>query len=141
MKKYVPGFVAAILPACPLVAVLTVALICASIIGSSAAAITSAGPSLLMAVVCLHSAGFALGYLFSAVFGFKEADRRTVSIEVGMQNSALGVVLATAHFADPLVAVPCAISATVHSCIGSLLAGGWRVFGAKEGEAVAEGKK
>ena len=27
-----------------------------------------------------------------------------MSIEVGMQNSALGVVLATAHFADPLVA-------------------------------------
>ena len=48
---------------------LTVALICASIIGSSAAAITSAGPSLLMAVVCLHSAGFALGYVFSTVFG------------------------------------------------------------------------
>lgn len=34
----------------------------------------------------------------------QEKDRRTVSIEVGMQNSALGVVLATAHFADPLVA-------------------------------------
>ena len=44
-----------------------------------------------------------------------------------MQNSALGVVLATAHFADPLVAVPCAISATVHSCVGSLVAGAWRL--------------
>ena len=58
---------------------------------------------------------------------FAEKDRRTVSIEVGMQNSALGVVLATAHFADPLVAVPCAISATVHSCVGSLVAGAWRL--------------
>ena len=59
--------------------------------------------------------------------GFVEKDSRTVSIEVGMQNSALGVVLATAHFADPLVAVPCAISATVHSCVGSLVAGAWRL--------------
>lgn len=75
--------------------------------------------------------GFALGYACSAALGFKEEDRRTVSIEVGMQNSALGVVLATAHFADPLVAVPCAISATVHSCIGSTLAGAWRLFGKK----------
>jgi len=49
-----------------------------------------------------------------------------MSIEVGMQNSALGVVLASAHFADPLVAVPCAISATVHSVIGSMLAAFWR---------------
>ena len=46
-----------------------------------------------------------------------------------MQNSALGVVRATAHFADPLVAVPCAISATAHSCIGSAIAGAWRAFG------------
>ena len=43
-----------------------------------------------------------------------------------MQNSALGVVLALAHFADPLTAVPCAVSATAHSCIGSALAAYWR---------------
>ena len=40
--------------------------------------------------------------------------------------------MATAHFADPLVAVPCAVSATVHSCIGSTLAGAWRLFGKKK---------
>ena len=51
---------------------------------------------------------------------------RTVSIEVGMQNSGLGVVLARKHFADPLTAVPCAISSVFHSVIGSLLAGWWR---------------
>ena len=39
---------------------------------------------------------------------------------------ALACVLAAANFADPLVAVPGAISATAHSCIGSLLAGAWR---------------
>jgi predicted Na+-dependent transporter len=35
------------------------------------------------AAACLHSGGFALGYASSAAFGFKEADRRTVSIEAG----------------------------------------------------------
>jgi hypothetical protein len=35
------------------------------------------------------------------------------------------------------VAVPCAISATVHSCIGSTLAGGWRLFGKKTEEKTA----
>ena len=43
-----------------------------------------------------------------------------------MQNSGLGVVLAGANFASPLVAVPSAISSLVHSLIGSLLAGIWR---------------
>ena len=127
MKRFAPSLVKVLAPFCPLVAVVTVALICASIIGSSSAAIVAAGPALLGAVATLHSLGFAAGYFASKGLGFAEKDRRTVSIEVGMQNSALGVVLATAHFADPLVAVPCAISATVHSCVGSLVAGAWRL--------------
>ena len=44
-----------------------------------------------------------------------------------MQNSGLGVVLAQKHFAaEPLTAVPGAISALVHSVIGSTLAAWWR---------------
>ncbi|CAL6399018.1 unnamed protein product [Bathycoccus prasinos] len=80
-----------------------------------------------LAVICLHALGFMFGYIGAKIFGFPSRDARTASIEVGMQNSALGVVLAAAHFAkDPLVAVVPAISATVHSCLGSMLAGYWR---------------
>ena len=45
-----------------------------------------------------------------------------------MQNSALGVVLASAHFADPLVAAAFLAPSppTVHSVIGSMLAAIWR---------------
>jgi BASS family bile acid:Na+ symporter len=138
-KRFVPKLVRVVAPFCPLVAVATVALICASIIGSSASAILAAGPALLLAVTTLHSLGFFLGYFFSKVLGFAEKDRRTVSIEVGMQNSALGVVLATAHFADPLVAVPCAISATVHSCVGSLVAGAWRLADQRKEQRATRG--
>lgn len=71
--------------------------------------------------------GFALGYFLSRLVGVPERAARTNSIEVGMQNSALGAVLATAHFsAHPLAAVPCAISACMHSVMGSLLAAYWR---------------
>jgi bile acid:Na+ symporter, BASS family len=49
-----------------------------------------------------------------------------VSIEVGMQNSALAVVLARTAFSSPLAALPGAISATVHSLMGSALAAYWR---------------
>ena len=138
-KRFAPKLVRVVAPFCPLVAVATVALICASIIGSSASAILAAGPALLLAVTTLHSLGFFLGYFFSKVLGFAEKDRRTVSIEVGMQNSALGVVLATAHFADPLVAVPCAISATVHSCVGSLVAGAWRLADQRKEQRATRG--
>ena len=43
-----------------------------------------------------------------------------------MQNSALGAVLASLHFSDPKTAVPCAISACLHSILGSVLAAFWR---------------
>jgi len=40
----------------------------------------------------------------------------------------IGAALAREHFAQmPLTALPCAISATFHSIIGSLLAGIWRL--------------
>ncbi|MDI1338077.1 MAG: bile acid:sodium symporter family protein [Lacunisphaera sp.] len=110
----------------PLVSVIVIALICASIIGASATAVQSAAGRLLGAVFCLHAGGFGLGYLAARLTGWEQVVARTVSIEVGMQNSGLGVVLARRHFADPLTAVPCAISSVFHSVIGSVLAGWWR---------------
>ncbi len=110
----------------PLVSVITIALICASIIGGSAVAVQGAALRLLGAVFCLHAGGFALGYALARASGFDLKAVRTVSIEVGMQNSGLGVVLARRHFPDPLTAVPCAISSVFHSVIGSVLAGWWR---------------
>jgi len=110
----------------PLVSVITIALICSSIIGGSAAAVKASGLRLLGAVFGLHAGGFLLGYFAARLTKFDEPVARTVSIEVGMQNSGLGVVLARKHFADPLTAVPCAISSVFHSVIGSILAGWWR---------------
>jgi predicted Na+-dependent transporter len=45
---------------------------------------------------------------------------------LSMQNSVLGVVLATKHFGNPLTAVPCAVSSICHSVYGSIVAGIWR---------------
>jgi BASS family bile acid:Na+ symporter len=45
----------------------------------------------------------------------------------------LGAALARNHFTNlPLAPLPCAISATFHSVIGSILAGIWRLRRAKE---------
>ncbi len=115
-----------ILPVAPLVAVVAITLIAASVIGSGRQQVLEAGPRLIGAVFCLHVGGFALGYLTGRLFLRRELAARTVSIEVGMQNSGLGVVLAQQNFANPLVALPCAISAVVHSLVGSAAAAIWR---------------
>lgn len=62
-----------------------------------------------------------------ALAGCGESLRRTISIEVGMQNSGLGAALAAKHFPQiPMAPVPAAISAVFHSVIGSCLAAWWR---------------
>uniref|UniRef100_A0A2P2J4I6 Uncharacterized protein MANES_10G118900 n=2 Tax=Rhizophora mucronata TaxID=61149 RepID=A0A2P2J4I6_RHIMU len=80
----------------------------------------------LLSVLFLHFAGFFVGYLSAAICGFRERQRRAVSIEVGMQNSSLGVVLATSHFTSPMVALPAAMSAVIMNIMGSSLGFFWR---------------
>ncbi|KAI3448348.1 hypothetical protein Pfo_005013 [Paulownia fortunei] len=80
----------------------------------------------VLSVLLLHFAGFFVGYLSAAFGGFKEPQRRAISIEVGMQNSSLGVVLATSHFTSPMVALPSAMSAVFMNIMGSSLGFFWR---------------
>jgi BASS family bile acid:Na+ symporter len=123
-----PRAVAAVLPFAPLVSVLVIALVCASVIGQNAASILESGARLLVAVFLLHAGGFLVGYAFARLFGYDRIVRRTISIEVGMQNSGLGTALAQRNFPTlPAAPVPCALSAVFHSVMGSLLAGFWRL--------------
>lgn len=119
----------------PLVAITLVILIVGGIVGGAKAQIAEHADVLLLATFLLHASGFAFGYGLARVLGLGEVEARTISIEVGMQNSGLGSGLAktpafAAQFANAtqaaLAPVPAAISAVWHVVIGSLLAGVWR---------------
>ena len=119
----------------PLVAIVLVILIVGGIVGGAKAQIAEHAGVLLLATFLLHAMGFGLGYALARVLGRGEVEARTISIEVGMQNSGLGSGLAktpafAAQFADvaqaALAPVPAAISAVWHVVIGSVLAGWWR---------------
>lgn len=75
----------------------------------------------LCVVFCHNTLGYLLGYLIGAVCRFTQAKRRTISIEVGMQNAGLATNLAPQFF-DPLSVLPCAISCAYHSISGTILA-------------------
>ncbi|KAJ3687323.1 hypothetical protein LUZ61_016487 [Rhynchospora tenuis] len=126
LNQYCNSFVYIVSPLMPFVAVATVAILCGSAIAQNAAAILSSGSLVVLAVFCLHGCGFFFGYILARMLGIDVSSSRTISIEVGMQNSVLGVVLATQHFGNPLTAVPCAVSSICHSVYGSILAGIWR---------------
>jgi BASS family bile acid:Na+ symporter len=115
----------------PFASVILVALICGGVVAENAALLlsTSTGllPRIVAAVLGLHCLGFLAGYMVPK-FGLKfgEKTSRTISIETGMQNSALAVVLARSIGAPPIASLPGALSATAHSCLGSILAAYWR---------------
>jgi bile acid:Na+ symporter, BASS family len=113
----------------PVLSVLLVALICGSISSSAAMAGITIGwhsARLIAAIVSLHLSGFLMGYMVTKATGASNTVARTISIETGMQNSALASVLAQ-NFPNPsIVALPGALSATCHSLIGSALAAWWR---------------
>ena len=55
--------------------------------------------------------------------GLSKAQMRTLSIEVGMQNSGLATSLAAAHFAQyPLATIPGAVFSVWHNISGAILA-------------------
>ena len=111
----------------PLVSALVVVGIVGCIVAGERDKIAAAVGPLFLSVFLLHGIGFFLGYFLAKLAGCGESLRRTISIEVGMQNSGLGAALATKHFPQIAMApVPAAISAVFHSIIGSCLAAWWR---------------
>ena len=127
----------------PFASVLLVALICGGVVAQNAGTVFGLGvgssggilPAVVASVLLLHTIGFLTGYVIPR-FGmrYSKTTARTISIETGMQNSALAVVLAKSIGADPLACLPGALSATVHSCLGSLLAAYWRYVDTKKME-------
>ncbi len=119
----------------PLIAIVLVILIVGGIVGGAKAQIAQHAGVLLLATLLLHAIGFGLGYALARMLGLGVGEARTISIEVGMQNSGLGSGLAKtpafqAQFASAaqatLAPVPAAISAVWHVLIGSILASYWR---------------
>ncbi|MGD9581717.1 MAG: bile acid:sodium symporter family protein [Vampirovibrionia bacterium] len=80
---------------------------------------------LVVIAVILHNlSGFIISYFIAKKLNMSEITARTISIEVGMQNSGLGVVLALKYF-NIIATLPGAIFSIWHNLAGSILAYIW----------------
>ena len=120
VSKYFQTFTKKIVVYCPSVAVIFIVLIVASIIGEGKEVILQSGINLLISIMILHLLGFIIGFVISFIFLGDKKLSKTICIEIGMQNSGLGVVLAKENYVNPLTAIPSAISSLVHSIYGSI---------------------
>ena len=110
----------------PGIAVLGLACVVGGVISSQGSKFFTSGVVIFIAVLLHNGLGYLLGYTAGKLTGMNTAKKRTISIEVGMQNAGLATNLATttAQFsASPESAIICAVSCVWHSISGTLLAG------------------
>ncbi len=118
VKAVMPGF-----------AVVALACIVGGVMANNQAKIVQAGwlfaGAVFAGVLAHNGLGYVLGYLLGAVARFSNPKRRTVSLEIGMQNAGMATQLARNFSANVQadVAVAAAVSCIWHSFSGALLAG------------------
>ncbi|MFD1413614.1 bile acid:sodium symporter family protein [Oceanobacillus jeddahense] len=124
VQRFFPVVVDKSIAVVPLISVTAILIIVTAVTAANAPNVASAG-ALVFAAVFLHNGfGLFLGYLAARLLGLDENDRRAISIEVGMQNSGLGVSLATTHF-SPFAALPSVWGAIWHNISGPIIATIW----------------
>ncbi|MHB9030500.1 MAG: bile acid:sodium symporter family protein [Candidatus Latescibacterota bacterium] len=81
--------------------------------------------TILVSVMVHNALGLTLGYWGARLFRLGEKSCRTISIEVGLQNSGMAAGLALSVFKSPLAAVPGVVYSSWHNITGAVLASWW----------------
>ena len=103
---------------------LLILIIIGIVVALNAEMLTQVGLLVITAVILHNILGIGIGFAVSRLFGFNLRQSQTIAIEVGMQNSGLGVALALQHF-SATAALPGALFSIWHNLSGSFLASRW----------------
>jgi bile acid:Na+ symporter, BASS family len=124
LRRLLRQYVQPIVDIFPAISIVTILAVIACIVGQNQKNILLFPGAVIVAVILHNSLGLLLGYWGGRLFKMAEPDCRTVGIEVGMQNSGLGVALAS-QFINPAAALPSAIFSLWHNLSGIILAKYW----------------
>ncbi len=109
----------------PGISVMAVILIIGIIIANTRIQSPMLAVSVMLAVFLHNLSGLAGGYYLAWLLGYDERVRRTLAIEVGMQNSGLAIALVELAKFPVIAALPGAIFSIWHNITGSILAAYW----------------
>lgn len=125
LRRLLRRWLEPVLKVFPSVSILVIALLIACIIGLNQKTLLAFPLLVFLAVVLHNSLGLAAGYGAARLCKCSRRDARTLAIEVGMQNSGLGVALAVQFF-GAASALPGALFSLWHNISGVGLARRWR---------------
>lgn len=113
----------------PLISVLAITLIVASVVSHNSERILETGVIVFIVVILHNIFGYLAGYLLGVLLKLPLSKKKALSIEIGMQNSGLATSLAQTAFSNlSMVTVPGAIFSVWHNISGALLANVLRVI-------------
>ena len=90
--------------------------------------------SIIISVIVHNFIGLMLGFWGAKLFRLGERECRTISIEVGLQNSGMAAGLAISVLKSELAAVPGVVYSSWHNMTGALLASWWSRKPVKDNE-------
>jgi BASS family bile acid:Na+ symporter len=125
VRHYLKEKVEKVLPVFPAISVTFIIFICSLVIALNKDYLAKVTGIILAAAVTLNVYGMLAGYGVGSVFRMDLRRRRTLAIEIGMQNAGLGTVLALKHFGDK-AAMPAAIFVFVCIITASVMAAIWQ---------------
>ena len=107
----------------PGLSVIGLACIVGGVVAHFGSTFIKSGIIIFIAAFLHNLIGYIAGWTIGLISKMPEAKKRTISIEVGMQNAGLATVLATKHFAlIPEAGIISAVSCVWHSISGTILA-------------------
>jgi BASS family bile acid:Na+ symporter len=114
-----------ILPIFPAISVTFIIFICSLVIALNKDHLAEVTGVILAAGLILNIYGMLAGYAAGSAFRMNTHRRRTLSIEIGMQNAGLGVILASEHLSDE-AAIPAAFFVFICIITASVMASVWQ---------------
>ncbi len=108
----------------PALSTLFIAFICGLVVALNKNYLIQVSFIIFIAVFLVNFFGLIFGYLAGIIYRFDTKRKRTLSLEVGMQNAGLGAVLALKHISDQS-ALPCALFAVWCIVTATILAQIW----------------
>ncbi len=104
----------------PIIAEITIALVIAVIFAINSESLKILNITILFGVILHNIGGLLIGFFIARSLALSNSSVKTISIEVGMQNSGLAMALAVMHFSK-VVAIPAAVFSLWHNISASVL--------------------
>ena len=127
INKFFSNFTKKILEILPVISIVAICMIVASVVSHNAQKIYTCGFIILCVVILHNFLGYLCGFILGKILKMTPEKTKAFSIEIGMQNSGLATSLAnTAFSALPMATVPGAVFSVWHNISGAILASFYR---------------